>query len=215
MLPLLKGAPGIPRDADSAWWREHQKDYASLVEAICDGDAVYYFRPEGSPHRPGAEGPPPIRLDMTQAVGPSDDPLMPWPDYFPEYLSHPQVYQPTDQRDFLLDSKPADGPPGAVLLRVRGTRAAAGHPDLYRLWLDPAKRYLVVRSETSVPGPGDEKKVAYVDMREMEWVEHSASGSWYPSRVRRKTSDSDGEQVWTYHLDFEAEIPDELFRPVK
>ena len=66
---------------------------------------------------------------MTQTINPSDDPFMPWPHLFPEHASHPAVWQPTDDRDFALDPKPADGPPGTILLRVRDTRFPEPEPS--------------------------------------------------------------------------------------
>ena len=151
MLPVSKKPPQIPGDADAAWWKAHQGDFTPWFEAVCDGEKVYYYNVEGNPFGPDAKGPPAVKLTMTQAINPSDDPFMPWPDMFPEHLSHPAVFQPTHDREFLLDPKPADGPPGTLRLRVRDTRFPdPGHPDLYKLWIDPAASYVAVRSETSV-----------------------------------------------------------------
>jgi hypothetical protein len=217
LLPVSKKPPQIPGDADSAWWKAHQGDFTPVVGAVCDGEKVYYYRLEGNPFAPDAKGPPAVKLTMTQAINPSDDPLMPWPDMFPEHLSHPAVFQPTHDRDFLLDPKPADGPPGTLRLRVRDTRFPdPGRPDLYKLWIDPAASYVAVRSETSVfVGSANPPKIAYVDTRLMEGLARAPSGSWYPTRVRRTTSDFNTEQVWKYHLDFEARISDQIFQPVR
>jgi hypothetical protein len=40
-------------------------------------------------------------------------------------------------------------------------------------------------------------------------------GSWYPTRVIRKTSNFSGQQATRFVLDFRAEIPDALFRPAE
>ena len=86
---------------------------------------------------------PKLKLSMTQALNLSDEPLMPWPDKFPEHISHTSVWQPSHDRDFLLEPKPDDGPPGTIRLRVRDTRFPdRTHPDLYKLWLDPAAGYI-------------------------------------------------------------------------
>ena len=45
----------------------------------------------------------------------------------------------------------------------------------------------------------------------MENLARSPSGFWYPTQVRRKTSNLDSEQIWKYFLDFETPIPDDLF----
>ena len=78
--------------------------------------------PEGNGFMPDANGPPRPKLSMTQPINPSADPFMPWPDLFPEHVSHPAVWQPSDDRDFVLEPKPTDGPPGTIRLRVRDTR---------------------------------------------------------------------------------------------
>jgi hypothetical protein len=217
ILPAAGGPPEFPRDADAAWWKKHQDDYEFMVQAICDGERIYYYRPEGDPFAPGAKRPPPLKRSMTQEINPSDDPFMPWPDSFPEHISHPSVWQPTHDREFLLDAHPTDGPPGTVRLRVRDTGSAEpGRPDLYKLWISPPVSYVAVRSETSVfePGPSPQK-LAYVDSRVMEGLAQSPSGAWYPTLVRRKTTKFHTEQVWKFHLDFEVPIPDELFRPLE
>jgi hypothetical protein len=213
LLSATKKWPAFPRDADAAWWKQHQGDYPSMVQAICDGEKVYYYRAEGNPFAPDAKQPPPVKLHMTQAINPSDDPFMPWPHLFPEHIGHTSVWQPSHDREFLIDAKPADGPPETIRVRVRDTRfPEPGHPDLYKLWISPTKSFIALRSESSVfEGP----KVAFVDTMIMEGLAQSPSGFWYPTRVRRKTSDLNSEQVWTYHLEFEVDIPDELFQPLK
>ena len=141
---------------------------------------------------------------------------MPWPHLMPEHLSHPAVWEPSHDREFLLDPKPDDGPPGTIRLRVRDTRFPdPGHPDLYKLWINPAESYVSVRSETSVFASTNPPKIAYVDTQIIESLARSPGGFWYPARVRRKTSNFEGEQVTNFPLDFEARIPDELFRPVR
>ena len=217
LLPKGKAYPWFPRDADAAWWKAHQNDYAFMVRAICDGEKVYYYRAEGNPFAPGAKQPPPVKLSMTQAINPSDDPFMPRPQSFPEHISHPNVDQPSEERDFLVDPKPADGPPGTILLRVRNTRSTEpGQSDFYKLWLDSEKSYVAMRSETSVFDGGKGQKLAFIDTMTIEQLARSPGGVWYPTRVRRKASTPGlGEEVWTFLLDFDVAIPDELFRPLK
>ncbi len=217
LLPAAGGPPDFPRNADAAWWRKHQDDYESMVQAICDGERVYYYRAEGNAFAPDAKRPIRMKLNMTQEINPSDDPFMPWPDSFPEHISHPSVWQPSHDREMLLDAHPTDGPPGTIRLRVRDTRGSEpGRPDLYKLWISPALSYMAVRSETSVfEGGGSPMKLAYVDTRVLEGFLQAPSGAWYPTRVRRKTTQFPTEQVWTFHLEFDVPIPDELFRPLE
>ena len=141
---------------------------------------------------------------------------MPWPHYFPEHISHTNVWQPSNDREMLLEPKPDDGPPGTIRLRVRDTGSSdPKHTDLYKLWLDPAAGYIALRSETSVFESTNPPKLAFIDTMLMENLARSPSGFWYPTQVRRKTSNLDSEQVWKYFLDFETPIPDDLFLPLK
>jgi hypothetical protein len=217
ILPAAGGPSEFPRDADATWWKKHQDDFEFMVQAICDGERIYYYQAEGNPFARDAKSPIRMKLSMTQEVNPSDDPFMPWPDFFPEHISHPNVWQPTHDREILLDAHSNDGPPRTIRLRVRDTRASdPGRPDLYKLWISPTFSYLAVRSETGVfeSGPSP-MKLAYVDTRVLEGLMQAPSGAWYPTRVRRKTTQFPTEQVWTFHLDFEVPIPEELFRPLK
>ena len=142
---------------------------------------------------------------------------MPWPHLMPEQLSHPSVYVPDSDREFFLDAKASEGPPNTVRLRVRNSRSKdPQRPDLYRLWIDPDKNYLSLKSETSVfDGGSIQGKIAFVDTYTLADVARSPNGFWYPTRVVRKTSNFPGEQVTRFVLDFHAEIPDELFRPAE
>jgi hypothetical protein len=218
LLPSPKEAQQFPRDADAAWWKEHQNDYNYFVQSICDGEQVYYYDPVGKSFMPDADGPPRPKLSMTQPINPSADPFMPWPDLFPEHIGHPAVWQPSDDRDFVLEPKPTDGPPGAIRLRVRDTGFPdARLPDVYKLWIDPRKNYMALRAETSVfeSTTTNPPKIAYIDTKVIESTARSPGGHLYPTRVVRTTSNFKGEQVWRYLLDFEAPLPDELFQPLK
>ncbi len=211
LIPVVKDWTAIPKDADAAWWRKNLDSFTRMVSAICDGERVYYYSPEGNIFGKDAKVPK-VKLHMTQALNLSDEPLMPWPDKFPEHISHTNVWQPSHDREILLEPKPDDGPPGTIRLRVRDTRSPdPKHPDLYKLWLDPARGYVALRSETG----GFEPKIEFIDTMLMENLARSPSGFWYPTRVRRKTSDSDAEQVWKYFLDFETPIADDLFLPLR
>jgi len=216
LLPGHKKSPAFPRDAVAAWWKDHQGDFLFMVSAVCDGERVYYYHANGNPFGPDVKQLPPLKLSMTQDISRPDEAFMPWPTEFAEHLSHPAIWQPTHDREFLLDPKPVDGPPGTIRVRVRDTRfPQPEHPDLYKLWIDPAKSYVAVRSETSVFNPGNPSQIAFIDTMILEDLARSPGGIWYPTRVRRRTSNLKTEQVWRYHLDFEAKLPDEMFRPVK
>jgi hypothetical protein len=216
LLPSPQIRPPFPRDADAAWWKQHQRDYTFLVQAICDGENVYYYSTVGNSFMPDANGPPRLKLSMTQPIYGTDDPFMPWPHMFPEHVGHPAVGQPDDERDFVLEPKPADGPPGTICLRVRNARLLDKQiPDLYRLWIEPQQSYMALRAETTAFESTSPPKLAYVETKVIEFLARSPGGHWYPTRVLRKTSNFKGEQVWRYLLDFDVPLPDEMFRPLK
>jgi hypothetical protein len=160
---------------------------------------------------------------MTQVINPSDDPFMPWPHLFVEHVTHQSVGMPDAQREFILDPKPSDGPPGTIRLRVRDTRFPdPARPDLYRLWVDPSHGYISLRSEMSVFDSQNPPEIAFVDTMVMEDLRQSPSGFWYPGKVRRISShfkapqpaNFDPVQIWKYHLEFDVPMPDELFKPL-
>ncbi len=162
-------------------------------------------------------------MSGTQAINPSDDPFMPWPHLFVEHLSHPNVWPPTPEREFILDAKPADGPPNTIRLRVHDTRFAdRARPDFWKLWIDPARGYISLRTEMSVFESQNPPEIAFVDTMFMEDLRQSPNGFWYPGKVRRMSSkfkiqqpaNFNPEQVWKYHLQFDVPMPDDLFRPL-
>ena len=211
----MKQWPAFPRGADSAWWKEHQGDYLIFVQAVCDGEKVYYYNIEGNLFDRNAKEPPKLTLSMTQAINPSDDPFMPWPHLFVEHLSHPNVWPPTPEREFILDAKPSDGPANAIRLRVHDTRSTdPALSDFWKLWINPAQGYISLRTESLVLESQNPAKVAFVDTMTMEDLRQSPSGFWYPAQVRRKTSNFETVQVWKYHLEFDVPMPDELFNPL-
>jgi hypothetical protein len=224
LLTWVKEWPPFPRDADSAWWKAHQADYPVTLQAVCDGEKVYYYQAEGNLFDRNARKPPKLKLSMTQAINPSDDPFMPWPHLFVEHLSHPMVWSPTPEREFILDAKPGDGPGNTIRLRVHDTRSTdPAHSDFWKLWINPAQGYISLRTESRVFESQNPPKIAYVDTMTMEDLRQSPSGFWYPGKVRRISSNFkvqqpanfNPEQIWKYHLEFDVPMPDELFQALK
>jgi len=205
----------VPDDVELASWKQREKDIVFDPQAICDGQTIWYYnynpQQEMRPDQPYTSE---LKSVTSQPVtGAADDPMMPWPHMMPEQLGHPRVFEPDSDREFLLDPKPGDGPPNTVRLRVRNARSKdPQRPDLYRLWVDPEKNYLSLKSETSVfERGGIQAKIAFVDTQTLTDFARSPSGFWYPTRVVRKTSNFEGEQFTRFALDFQAAIPDSLF----
>jgi hypothetical protein len=79
-----------------------------------------------------------------------------------------------------------------------------------------------MRTEIRVHEPGSSRKrgdappkVAFIDVHTVEAVEKSPKGYSYPARSRQVADNGRFELVRTFFVDFDVEIPDELFEPVK
>jgi hypothetical protein len=211
-----------PAEADLKWWKEHEDDLVFIPRAICDGKFYwdYYMSENWTPGMPA----PPIGSGKTvgpnQLNAPADDPVLPFwcQDLLPEQTGHPAagLSQPDPTREFLVDPKPSDGPPGTIVLRGRDTKAPAeGGPDWFRLWLDPEANYLSLRSEIRVAVPKNPTKVAYIDTHIIEALARSPKGFWYPKVVRHVAQGGPYEMLRRFSVNFEAPLPDELFQPLK
>ena len=80
------------------------------------------------------------------------------------------------------------------------------------------RRRIISRSSQKHPcssGGNIQGKIAFVDTYTLADFARSPSGFWYPTRVLRKTSNFEGEQVTRFALDFETAIPDSLFEHQK
>jgi hypothetical protein len=207
-----------PPDADTKWWKEHQGDFAFVPRMVCDGKEYwdYYLKDDW---RPGMPVPP---VGSGQTVGPnplsspSDDPVLPFwcQDQLPEQAGHPTagIYQPDNDREFLVEPEPSGGPPGTILLRGRDTNpVAVGTPDHFRLWVDLQANYLSRKTEIRVADSSDTAKVAWIETHLLEAVAKSPKGCWYPTRSRQIAYNGKHEVVRSFSLDFEAHIPDDLF----
>ena len=132
--------------------------------------------------------------------------------------------RPKPDLDFEFVAAPTDGPAGCVLWKHSSglTDGSRGHQWCY---LDPKLGYAVVRSESFHSSLDDNAASpaasAKLFVRTLDGFERSLQGWWHPARVveTRVTVDpatgerkSDGDPaVTSYHFDFSAEIPDELF----
>lgn len=226
-LPYGKTDWAPPPDADTAWWKEHERDFTFIPQIICDGKAdwMYYLVDEWKPGTPVPKpGVPDPHVGQTvgpnQLMGPVDDPVLPFwcQALLPEQAGHLNegIDQPDNDRAFLVEPKPKDGPPGTILFRCRETNPhAVGVPDHFRLWVHPTANYLSVRAEIRVGEPADPTKVAWIDTHILEALAKSPKGHAYPTRARQITHNGRHEVVRTFFVDFDAQLPDGLFQPLK
>jgi hypothetical protein len=210
-----------PADVNLAWWKTHQGDFVFVPRIVSDGKEYwdYYladaWKPGMSVHAPGSGQ----VVGPNQLMAPADDPVLPFwcQDLLPEQTGHPTagVGQPDHDREFLVESKPESGPPGTILLRGRDPNPLIKQTaDHFRLWIDPAS-FLAMRTEIRVSEAGDLTKIAFIDTHVLESVAKSPKGHAYPTRSRQVAYNGKRESVMTFTVDFDAQIPDELFRPLK
>lgn len=111
----------------------------------------------------------------------------------------------------IVETDSGDGPEGTVLLRVvpTGRRVSSMNPDAnkrpampggWKFWIDPAREYLVMR--------WDMQSSSHI----VETVAQSPKGHWYPTLVRRKSSNPAIKDTFMdFYVEFDVEIPDALF----
>jgi hypothetical protein len=155
------------------------------------------------------------------------DPAKPGEDfvYFqqrPELVCRPLMGIGNPDTETLVEPHPADGPPGCILVTVRGTDTGGRPnnnnrvipPDIWRYWLDTQRDYIAMRWERVKRDPAG-KEVSQVRWT-MEEVARSPKGVWYATKVRQYAAPLNPEQkrsdpIYTFYLDFDAELPDSLF----
>lgn len=213
-------------DVDLAWWKAHEPELTFVPSVICEGK-VYWFYSLTDAWKPGMLAPKPGEPNaMGQTVGPNallgaaEDPIIPFwcQDVLPEQTGHPSggVGEPDHDREFLVDAKPSDGPPGTILFHARDTKPKVeGMPDPFRLWVDPKAGYLSMRTEIRVHEPKNLSKVAFIDTHVVEDVAKSPKGSVYPTRTRHVAYNGEHVFVRRFFVDFQAKISDDLFKPLK
>lgn len=214
----------IPAGIDLSGLKAREQELSFGPRAICDGQIIWFYNDNPKADVPDQPRAAKRELATVQPVyGSPDDPNMPFPDLMPEQLAHPYQDGPAQLWEHVIDPKPSDGPPGTLRLQVRAAHFQdPKRPDNYRLWIDPEKNYLVMRSEINALEPpprwrnaGTPAKTAHVVTNVLTDLARSPSGFWYPTRVLRKTSDGKVDQVTRFLLDFDGPIPDELFQPIK
>jgi hypothetical protein len=192
-----------------AWWKATTRGWRVQPVEVCDGNAIYAHvsktsEPEWKKIHRGAGF-----VGEVQSL-------------LPERRGYPHISTSSETMTFELEKAPKAGPSGAVLLTFRST-APKGRPTsgyVAQYWIDPAKSHLAVRQVWTWMDPETGKPKRPGDVWVVDGAAQAPNGIWYPTVVRRKgTVDQDGkgtfvDEIWTYSVDFQAEIPDDMFRPV-
>lgn len=84
-------------------------------------------------------------------------------------------------------------------------------PDLYRIWVDPARDYAVLRHEMLTGETGREGVLGSTVVEELK---RSPGGTWYATQFRNKAVPPVvHDELFHVYIDFHVELPDSLFEP--
>lgn len=209
-----KRLDAMPDDVDPAtWWNQQLAGSRLILERLSTGSEYFELTLVPSqPHEPDPDFPRYLKIarfekEVRSLFG-SSDPLSRQSELeLAECIGYPTLLgEYSASYAMTINTHPADGPPGCVLVESRGTTGGRGPAIGERVWLDPTRGYLVLRRESR----------GSPSMEVMD-VAQSPSGRWYPTRLRviggrrsRETGETEDSYV-NYHLDFNAEFPDDLF----
>lgn len=213
------------------WWQRHGKELLLAGTALCDGRRVY----EHNPVHPEAGWKPLaayIRQGDERAAAAAAG-LRGAGRYLVDLLAYPRRLDPQDLASSSrwtahLDPKGENGPAGSIRVELR--LASQGGPADQRayhkedFWLHPKYGYAVVKYAVSACPAADKapRREALELVYEYNDFRQTPRGVWYPTVSRfRNASHSQNknkpggielhDQVTYFHLDFTAELPDELF----
>jgi hypothetical protein len=220
-LIRAEDAPKQPAEGTDmiGWW----KDRLSLPHTMytpslaCDGKTVWKAeRPLG----PVGENP---KWKWKAISSVSSDATNPWLhrisiETLPDVISFGFPPVASSDQEVRLVEIPKDGPPGCILAERRFTREPSSAYHLAQYWYDPSHSYLMRKYKMS--DLRAENEAASSDSYVSESIARSPKGVWYSSCIRHtvvqdeepsvsKTYDS----VFWYFVDFNAKLPDSLFKP--
>lgn len=191
-----------PPNADLvAWWKKRLRQYKRVPTLISDGKTVYYvdleeYNRDGKVTWQAAK-----RIRRHEPL--SEHHLSIVRGNFAEFYAFRRLGI-SRRWGIELDPNPDRGPAGTVLVRVSNSS----------YWLDPTRSYSARRIEFSFEN-------ARPSTYELDHFQQTPRGIWFPALARRKNcidSDDDGtfrgDIVTRFYLDFQAELPDDLFQPV-
>jgi len=215
-------SPPAPETNPFDWWKKRLEKFDLHPHLVCNGKAVYEAE---LPARPGRKEPPRwkerkrLRLDEDGAMGIVDAARC-----MPEKFGYPLRGFPSESQEMELDRSPKEGPADTVLVTVRATRFLGEHAyHRCRYWIDPHHSYVTLRyvyddlrGADGKTLKGDEGSITY----EMERLEQTPTGAWYPTVARWKNwlkaipGKREGcDKITLFYLDFKADLPDSLFEP--
>ena len=200
------------------WWLAEAKERFFFPLQVCDGKALYQYEydfAKGTDNGHGDLQPVLTAPPQAESVVPSITEYR-WSKVMPDLVGRPTLGIPSPHLSVRLDMHPTTGPSGSVLLESKSVKAASIHgpsPDLgiNRFWIDPRRNYLVTRWEQSSL-KDDRETLSYAGQIVKTAV--TPKGQYYPLEVRIENSTSpNNSQLFSFYVDFNVEVADELFDP--
>ena len=212
----------MPPDAEPhTWWNQQLANSRLVPKSLSPGTEHCTMKQvNAEPLGPDPDFPDYLKIarfeKVVRSIGAPDDP---WREYIleqmPEWIGHPRLLGEGDiGYAMTINPRPERGPLDCVLVESLRAPFGRGGAIGQRVWVDPARGYLVLRMEM-VDGGADNPDVS--PAREVVSSAQSPSGHWYPTRLRvvgGAVSHETGmktDYYCNYYLDFDADFPDELF----
>lgn len=218
-----KGRGLMPPDADpQTWWNEQVANSRVILKSLSTGTQYCRMEPVwAKPPQPDPNDPRYVKIDSFKKVVRSiSEQSDPWRGYYvaemAEFMGHPPLLGEGNAPYVMtVNPEPETGPAGCVLVESLRTDNTPGKMIGRRYWIDPARDYLVMRSESLRGNPNNPEVWQATEIVDMA---QSPSGRWYPTQLRvigGSVSLDTGEKsdyFNNYYLDFDADVPDELFQ---
>ena len=212
----------MPPDVDPhTWWNQQLANSRLVLRSLSTGTEHCTMKQvNAQPLGPDPDFPHYLKAARFEKVVRSISvPADPWREYIleemPEWIGHPRLLgEDAAGYAMTINPRPERGPLDCVLVESLRSPSGRGGAIGQRVWVDPARGYLVRRMEM-VDGGADNPDVS--PAREVVSSAQSPSGQWYPTRLRvvgGAVSHETGmktDYYCNYYLDFDAEFPDELF----
>jgi hypothetical protein len=211
MAAALLEDPVPPNKDKKEWVLEACKKAFFTTTLVCDGKVAYRADLSSDVAKRG----------KFKSAGTADQADFLSPDAsraMPATWCYPITFNaPNDRTEEVVNLKPSDGPPNAILVTSRLLHPRDNEIPFQRFWLDPARGYAVVRYDLLNTDPA--KPPTDRDHQElMDQWEQTPSGIWYPTRVGTGSLANGlktGATWYHFILDFKADMPDDLFKPAK
>jgi len=221
----LRAAERPAEDEDlGKWWRERAKFFQFYPQYVMRGSTLYTSKTQSATDADGSEHTDIVSVNRFEFNNKPGETFPPEWSMRPEFACRPPMGVGGQHFQPVLNLHPSEGPRGCILLTIQHTSTdgrindkGIGLPDEQRFWLDPEREYIVMRWDMATRDEAGKEEL--LDSNTVEEIAKSPHGIWYATRIRRRNSQSHGEngkqfdQVYHLYVDFDADLPDALFDP--